>query len=172
MLAVAFQNLRRRLWTPTVLAPLALALIGALGLIFRLSDLAGREPVTKQSLGGPGGLGRLLPAAALAAGQYPPRRSISTVWATVKIWGGREWVLRSLSFTFGVGALVVIWRLARALTYGPSPSWPWPWWPAPRSWSTTPELKQYSGDAFFAVLVFYLKCSGKTSATAAGRPWP
>jgi len=156
MIAAVFQNLRRRLWTPTVLAPLALALIGAVGLIFRLSDLAARDLWTDEAWVALAAL-KASPGAALAAGQSTPPFYLLTVWAAVKIWGGQEWVLRSLSFAFGVGTLVVIWRLARALTS--------------RSVSLvalavvacspimvyySKELKQYSGDAFFAVLVFYL----------------
>ncbi len=139
-----------------MLAPLALALIGALGLIFRLSDLAARDLWTDEAWVALAAL-KASPGAALAAGQSTPPFYLLTVWAAVKIWGGQEWVLRSLSFAFGVGTLVVIWRLARALTS--------------RSVSLlalavvacspimvyySKELKQYSGDAFFAVLVFYL----------------
>jgi len=156
MITTALKNLRRRLWTPSVMAPLALALIGALGLIFRLSDLAARDLWTDEAWVALAAL-KASPAAALAAGQSTPPFYLLTVWAAAKLVGGQEWVLRSLSFAFGVGTLLVIWRLARALTS--------------RSVSLlalavvacspimvyySKELKQYSGDAFFAVLVFYL----------------
>ncbi len=156
MITAAFQNLRRRLWTPSVLAPLALALIGALGLIFRLSDLAARDLWTDEAWVALAAL-KASPGAALAAGQSTPPFYLLTVWAAAKILGGQEWVLRSLSFAFGVGTLVVSWLLARTLTsrrvsllalavVACSPIMVY----------YSKELKQYSGDAFFAVLAFYL----------------
>ena len=93
MIAAAFQNLRRRLWTPSVLAPLALALIGALGLIFRLSDLAARDLWTDEAWVALAAL-KASPGAALAAGQSTPPFYLLTVWAAAKILGGQEWVLR------------------------------------------------------------------------------
>ncbi len=156
MLAAAFQDLRRRLTTPEFLAPLALTLICAVGVVFRLSDLAARDLWTDEAWVALAAL-KASPAAALAAGQSTPPLYLLTVWAAAHLFGGQEWVLRSLSLAFGIGTLAVIWRLARALTsrrvsllalavVACSPIMVY----------YSKELKQYSGDAFFAVLAFYL----------------
>lgn len=128
----------------------------ALAVIFRLCDLAGRDLWTDEAWVA---LAALQPTAreALASGQSTPPFYLLTVWATAKVFGGSEAVLRFWSWLFGVALLPLIWLLARSLTARPA------------SWLTlgtvafspvmvyySKELKQYSGDAFFAVLVFYL----------------
>ena len=156
MLAAAFQDLRRRLTTPDYLAPLALALICAVGVVFRLSDLAARDLWTDEAWVALAAL-NTSPGAALAAGQSTPPLYLLTVWAAAQLFGSQEWVLRSLSLAFGIGTLAIIWRLARVLTsrcvsllalavvaFSPIMVY------------YSKELKQYSGDAFFAVLAFYL----------------
>ena len=96
---------------------------------------------------------------ALAAGQStpPPPFYLLTVWAMVQLWGHSEMVLRSLSWLFGVGTLCLIWRLSRRLVEVPAALL------ALAAVAFSPimvyyskELKQYSGDAFFAVLVLWL----------------
>jgi len=149
-------NLRQRLWSPEVLAPLALALIWVAAVVFRLSDLAARDLWTDEAWVA---LAVLKPTAgaALTAGQSTPPFYILTVWAAAQLLGGQEWVLRSLSFAFGVGTLLCLWLLARRLTARPVALL------ALAALAVSPvmvyyskELKQYSGDAFFAVLVVYL----------------
>ncbi len=146
---------RHFLREPYLLA-LALALIGVLAVVFRLSDLGSRDLWTDEAWVALAAL-KGSPAAALAAGQSTPPFYLLTVWAAAHLWGGSEAILRSLSFFFGLGTLLLSWRLARALaslsssllflaTLAVSPVMVY----------YAKELKQYSGDAFFAVLIFYL----------------
>jgi 4-amino-4-deoxy-L-arabinose transferase-like glycosyltransferase len=135
---------------------LVLALTLILGAVFRLSDLAGRNLWTDEAWVALAAL-QPTPAAALAAGQSTPPFYLLTVWAAAQVFGGSEAVLRSLSFLFGLGTVLLFWPLARRLT---SPA-------AARLALATlafspamvyysKELKQYGGDAFFAVLLFLL----------------
>lgn len=157
MIAVRFiANLKRRLRSPAAPVPLAVALIGVVGIVFRLSDLAARDLWTDEAWVALAAL-KSSAAAALAAGHSTPPFYLLTVWAVAKILGGQEWALRSLSLAFGVGTLLCIWLLARRLMSRPAS------WLALAMVAVSPvmvyyskELKQYSGDAFFAVLVFYL----------------
>ncbi len=135
---------------------LALVIIWGLAVVFRLSDLGGRDLWTDEAWVALAAL-KASPKEALAAGQSTPPFYVLTVWAAAKLWGGSEAVLRSLSFLFGLGTLLLSWRLARSLMSLPSSL------VALAALAVSPvmvyyakELKQYSGDAFFAVLVFYL----------------
>ncbi len=94
---------------------------------------------------------------ALAAGQSTPPFYVLTVWGMVQLWGHGEAVLRGLSWLFGVGTLWLIWPLSRRLAEVPAALL------ALAAVAFSPimvyyskELKQYSGDAFFAVLVLWL----------------
>ena len=141
---------------PAVLVPLALALIWVLALVFRLSDLAARDLWTDEAWVALAAL-KDTPGAALAAGQSTPPFYLLTVWAAAKLLGSQEWALRSLSCAFGIGTLLIFWLLVRRLTsrsiallslamvaFSPIMVY------------YSKELKQYSGDACFAVLVVYL----------------
>ncbi len=139
-----------------VWAAVALGLIFALAVYFRLSDLGGRNLWTDEAWVALAAL-KSTPAEALAAGQSTPPLYLLSVWAAVKVWGASEAVLRAVSFLFGVGTLVLFWRLARPLVSLPVSLL------ALAAVGFSPvlvyyakELKQYSGDAFFAVLIFYL----------------
>ncbi len=151
-----FQNLRRRLASPVGLAYLALALIWVVAVVFRLSDLAARDLWTDEAWVALAAL-KSTPGAALAAGHSTPPFYILTVWAAARLLGSQEWALRSLSFAFGLGTLLIFWLLVRRLTTRPvallalalvafSPVMVY----------YSKELKQYSGDACLAVLVVYL----------------
>jgi len=134
----------------------AVALIFGVAVYFRLYDLGGRDLWTDEAWVA---LAAMKPTAweALAAGQSTPPFYLLTVWAAVQLWGPSELVLRSLSFLFGVGTLALIWRLGRALLEVPAALL------ALTAVGLSPimvyyskELKQYSGDAFFALLAVWL----------------
>ncbi len=135
---------------------MSLALIFLLAAVFRLADLGGRSLWTDEAWVALAAL-KPTPAAALAAGQSTPPFYLLTVWALAHLFGGSEACLRSLSCLFGLGTVLLFWPLARRLA---SPG-------AARlalaAVAISPvlvyyskELKQYSGDAFFAVLLFLL----------------
>jgi 4-amino-4-deoxy-L-arabinose transferase-like glycosyltransferase len=134
----------------------AAALIFGVAVYFRLYDLGGRDLWTDEAWVA---LAAMKPTAreALAAGQSTPPFYLLSVWAVVQLWGPSELVLRGLSFLFGVGTLALVWRLGRSLTEIPAALL------ALAAVAFSPimvyyskELKQYSGDAFFAVLVVWL----------------
>jgi 4-amino-4-deoxy-L-arabinose transferase-like glycosyltransferase len=138
------------------LTALAVALILGVAVYFRLHDLGGRDLWTDEAWVA---LAAMQPTArtALAAGQSTPPLYLLTVWAAVQLWGHSEVVLRGLSLLFGVGTLFLIWRLGRALVEVPAALL------ALAAVAFSPimvyyskELKQYSADAFFAVLVLWL----------------
>jgi hypothetical protein len=157
-------HLSRRLRSPAFLTSLVLALIWALALVFRLSDLAARDLWTDEAWvalaalkSSPAAALKSTPGTAITAGVTTPPFYLLTVWAVAKLLGGQEWALRSLSCAFGLGTLAVLWLLARRLTSRPVALL------ALAAAAVSPvlvyyakELKQYSGDAFFAVLVVYL----------------
>jgi hypothetical protein len=97
------------------------------------------------------------PAEALTAGASTPPLYILTLWGLVQFLGGSEAALRSLSFFFGLGTVLLFIPLSRFLT-------PLPGWLlgtamvalSPIMVYFSRELKQYSGDAFFTVLIFLL----------------
>jgi 4-amino-4-deoxy-L-arabinose transferase-like glycosyltransferase len=138
------------------LTGLAVALIFGVAVYFRLYDLGARNLWTDEAWVA---LAAMQPTAgeALAAGQSTPPFYLLTVWALVQFWGHGEMVLRSLSWLFGVGTLWLIWRLSRVLLEVPAALL------ALTAVAFSPimvyyskELKQYSGDAFFAVLALWL----------------
>lgn len=145
------------------LTAVAVALICGVAVYFRFYDLGGRDLWTDEAWVA---LAAMKPTAreALAAGQSTPPFYLLSVWAAVQLWGHSEVVLRGLSFLFGLGTLVVIWRLGRALLEIPAALL------ALVAVAFSPimvyyskELKQYSGDAFFAVLVVWLAERLRTS---------
>ncbi|MBU4448475.1 MAG: glycosyltransferase family 39 protein, partial [Proteobacteria bacterium] len=138
------------------LTGLAVALIFGVAIYFRLYDLGSRNLWTDEAWVA---LAAMQPTAkeALAAGQSTPPFYLLTVWAMVQLWGHSEMVLRSLSWLFGVGTLCLIWRFSRVLVEIPAALM------ALAAVAFSPimvyyskELKQYSGDAFFAVGVLWL----------------
>jgi hypothetical protein len=86
----------------------------------------------------------------------PPLYQLS-VWGMVQLFGRNETALRLTSLLLGLGTLLLFWPLARALL---------PPWFALTAFALvsvsnrlvyfSKELKQYSADIFFAVLVFWL----------------
>ncbi len=138
------------------LIPAALALLWTVAAVIRLYDLGGRPLWVDEAWVA---LAALQPHLkdALAGSQPTPPLYILTVWALVQLGGASEAVLRSLSFLFGLGTVVLFWPLARRLAPVPAAlaglaavalS--------PRLVYFSKELKQYSGDAFFAVLLLWL----------------
>ncbi len=134
----------------------ALVVIFALAVWFRLSDLGGRNLWTDEAWVALAAL-KATPAEALAAGQSTPPLYLLSVWAAVRAFGPGEAALRALSLFFGLGTLLLFWGLARSLTslrvsllalaavaFSPMMVY------------YAKELKQYSADAFFAVLIFFL----------------
>ncbi len=97
------------------------------------------------------------PAAVLQEGKSTPPLFLLTVWGMVQVLGRSETALRLTSCLLGLGTLLLLWPLAQALL---------PPWRAltvfalasvsPRLVYFSKELKQYSADIFFAVLVFWL----------------
>ena len=138
------------------LTGLAVALIFGAAIFFRLYELGSRNLWTDEAWVA---LAVMQPTAkeALAAGQSTPPFYLLTIWAMVQLWGHSEMVLRGLSWLFGVGTLGLIWRFSRRLVEVPAALL------ALAAVAFSPimvyyskELKQYSGDAFFAVLVLWL----------------
>jgi 4-amino-4-deoxy-L-arabinose transferase-like glycosyltransferase len=138
------------------LTAVALTLIAGVAVFFRLYDLGGRDLWTDEAWVA---LAAMKPTAreALAAGQSTPPLYLLSLWAAVQLWGHSELVLRGLPLLFGVGTLALIWRLARSLVEIPAAIL------ALAAVAFSPvmvyyskELKQYSGDAFFALLLVWL----------------
>ncbi|MBW1992520.1 MAG: glycosyltransferase family 39 protein, partial [Deltaproteobacteria bacterium] len=128
----------------------------ALAAAFRLADLETRNLWTDEAWVALAVL-KASPAEVLAAGKSTPPFYLLTVWALSQVAGTSEAILRALSFAFGLGTVLLFWPLARrlttaapallglaALTFSPVMVY------------FSKELKQYSGDAFFAVLVLLL----------------
>jgi 4-amino-4-deoxy-L-arabinose transferase-like glycosyltransferase len=139
-----------------VWALVVLVVIFAVGIYFRFSDLSGRNLWTDEAWVGLAAL-QATPAAALAAGQSTPPLYILSVWAVARVLGGSEPALRLVSFLLAVGTLFLFWALVRSLVNLPTSLI------SLAALAVSPvmvyygkELKQYSGDAFFAVLIFYL----------------
>jgi len=97
------------------------------------------------------------PGEALTLGRSTPPFYILSLWVLAQVFGGSEAVLRSLSFGFGVGAVILFWFAVRRLV-PPATSLVGLTLVAvsPILVYFSKELKQYSGDAFFAVLVVWL----------------
>jgi len=138
------------------LTALGAALIFGVAVFFRLYDLGGRDLWTDEAWLA---LAAMKPTVreALAARQSTPPFYLLTLWSMVQLWGHSEAVLRGLAFLFGVGTLWLIWRFSRGLVEVPAALLSL----AAVAFSPvmvyySKELKQYSGDAFFAVLVLWL----------------
>jgi hypothetical protein len=125
-------------------------------ILLRVWDLAARNLWTDEAWVALAALAPT-PGAALTLGRSTPPLYVLTVWGLAQVFGGGEAVLRSLSFVFGVGAVILFWFTARRLAK-----------PAaaflglalvavsPVLVYFSKELKQYSGDAFFAILLVLL----------------
>lgn len=135
---------------------LIIAAILAVAVLFRVFDLAARNLWTDEAWVALAALAST-PGEALILGRSTPPFYTLTLWGLVQAFGDNEAVLRSLSFVFGVGGLVLFWPVARRLTsraasflgltlVAVSPVLVY----------FSKELKQYSGDAFFALLVVWL----------------
>jgi len=141
---------------PPWLSALGCAGIVCLAVLFRLSDLGARNLWSDEAWVA---LAALKPSAAeaLAAGQSTPPFYLLGVWLLARLFGSGEVVLRALSFAFGVGTVLLFWPLARRLA---PPAAAWIGWAlvavSPVLVYFSKELKQYSGDAFFAVLAALL----------------
>jgi 4-amino-4-deoxy-L-arabinose transferase-like glycosyltransferase len=142
--------------TPFSRDTLYLLIIWGVAIILRLWDLSARNLWTDEAWVALAALAPT-PDAALTLGCSTPPFYTLTIWGLAQVFGGSEAILRSLSFAFGVGALILFWFVARRLTSRPvsfvglvlvavSPVLVY----------FSKELKQYSGDAFFALLVVWL----------------
>lgn len=135
---------------------LILMLILALGVFFRVYALGGRDLWTDEAWLALAAL-KTTAAEALGARQSTPPFYVLTLWTLTKVWGGSEAALRSLSCFFSLGSVLFFWLLARRLA---SPAATLLGLAAvafsPVMVYYAKELKQYSGDAFFAVLVLFL----------------
>jgi 4-amino-4-deoxy-L-arabinose transferase-like glycosyltransferase len=138
------------------LTALIVTLILGVALYFRLHELGSRNLWTDEAWVA---LAAMEPTTreALAAAQSTPALYLLTLWALVQLGGHGEAVLRGLSLLFGVGTLLLVWSLSRRLLNRPAA------FLALAAVAFSPimvyyskELKQYSGDAFFAVLVLWL----------------
>jgi 4-amino-4-deoxy-L-arabinose transferase-like glycosyltransferase len=141
---------------PTTFTYAILLILFGVAVYFRLYDLGGRDLWTDEAWVA---LAAMKPTAqeALAASQSTPPFYLLSLWGAVQLWGHSELLLRGLSFLFGVGIVVLIWRLGHYLMKVPAALL------ALTAVAFSPimvyyskELKQYSGDAFFAVLVVWL----------------
>lgn len=135
---------------------LAVALF-VLAAFFRLTDLQARNLWTDEAWVALAAL-KDSPAEVLAAGQSTPPFYLLAVWALARVFGGSEAVLRSLSFCFGLGTVLLFYPLARLLATASSASL---LGLAAMTFSPimvyfSKELKQYSGDAFLAVAVLLM----------------
>ncbi len=150
-------------------AALALALV-VLAALFRLMDLQARNLWTDEAWVALAVL-QDSPAEVLAAGQSTPPFYLLAVWALTRVFGGGEAVLRSLSFFFGWGTVLLFYPWARAFTNLPTALLGL----AAISFSPvmvyySKELKQYGGDAFFAVLLLLLV--ERLRAAEGEKGWP
>ena len=128
----------------------------AVGILFRVYGLGERNLWTDEAWVA---LAATQPttAAVLQEGKSTPPLFLLTVWGMVQVWGRSETALRLTSCLLGLGTLLLLWPLAqallppgRALTVFALAS------VSPRLVYFSKELKQYSADIFFAVLVFWL----------------
>jgi hypothetical protein len=133
-------------------------MVGILGIavLFRVWDLSVRNLWTDEAWVALAALAPT-PGEALTLGRSTPPFYILTIWGLAQGLGGSEAVLRSLSFAFGVGSVALFWFTARRLA-GQAASLLGLTLVAvsPVLVYFSKELKQYSGDAFFAVLVVWL----------------
>ncbi|MFW6123090.1 MAG: glycosyltransferase family 39 protein [Thermodesulfobacteriota bacterium] len=133
-----------------------IAIILGVAVLFRVWDLAARNLWTDEAWVALAALAST-PIEALKLGRSTPPFYTLTIWGLAQVFGPNEAVLRSLSFVFGVGSVMLFWLAARRLTsravsllglslVAVSPVLVY----------FSKELKQYSGDAFFAILVVWL----------------
>ena len=128
----------------------------ALAALFRLADLSARNLWTDEAWVA---LAVLQPSVGevLASGHSTPPLYLLTIWALAQVFGSGEAVLRALSLCFGLGTVFLFWPLARSLTAtAPALLGLTALTFSPIMVYYSKELKQYSGDAFFAVLVLLL----------------
>ncbi len=128
----------------------------AVGIFFRVYDLGERSLWTDEAWVALAAI-QPTPSAVLQAGKSTPPLYLLTVWGMVQLFGRSEIVLRLTSCLLGLGTLLLLWPLARALL---------PPWNALIAFALgsvsyrlvyfSKELKQYSADIFFAVLIFFL----------------
>lgn len=127
-----------------------------LAVLFRLSDLEARNLWTDEAWVALAALAPS-PTEALTLGRSTPPFYTLALWVLAHLFGGGELVLRSLSCAFGLGTVLLFRPLARRLVspgaallglalVAVSPVLVY----------FSKELKQYSGDAFFAVLLAWL----------------
>jgi 4-amino-4-deoxy-L-arabinose transferase-like glycosyltransferase len=135
---------------------LYLFIIWVAAVLFRVWDISARNLWTDEAWVALAALAPS-PGQALILGRSTPPFYTLTIWGLAQVFGGSEAVLRSLSLAFGVGTLILFWFVARRLTsratslvglaiVAVSPVLVY----------FSKELKQYSGDAFFALLVVWL----------------
>lgn len=135
---------------------LVLVVILALGVFFRLYGLGERNLWTDEAWVALAAL-QEHPAAVIEEGQSTPPLYLLAVWAWAHWVGKSEAVLRLTSCLFGIGTLFLGWRLARRLlSPGAALAALTAIAVSPRLVYYSKELKQYSADAFFAVLALVL----------------
>ncbi len=165
------QQIEPEIYWPRQLTGRLLALLGVLlglAVLFRLSDLGVRNLWTDEAWVALAAL-KSTPAAALAAGQSTPPLYLLTLWALAQVFGGSEVVLRSLSFILGMGTVFLFWLLARKLVRpGAALVGLAAVACSPVMVYFSKELKQYSGDAFFAVLMVLLAERWRSQEGAGG----
>jgi hypothetical protein len=125
-------------------------------ILFRLWDISARNLWTDEAWVALAALAPT-PGEALILGRSTPPFYVLAVWGLAQWFGGSEAVLRSLSFIFGVGTVVLFWFAARRLaTLAAALLGQALVAVSPVLVYFSKELKQYSGDAFFAVLLVLL----------------
>ena len=132
-----------------------LALFG-IAILLRVWDLSARNLWTDEAWVALAALAPT-PHDALVLGRSTPPFYVLTIWGLAHLFGGSEAVLRSLSLVFGVGTVALFWFTARRLASLPTAllgSFLVAVSPVLVYFSK--ELKQYSADAFFAVLLVWL----------------
>jgi hypothetical protein len=138
-----------------------------LAVLFRLADFSTRNLWTDEAWVALAVL-KPTPGEALAAGQSTPPFHLLAVWVLARVFGSSEAVLRSLSLFFGLGTVLLFWPLARTLTSRAAALMGLTALAfSPIMVYYSKELKQYSGDAFFAVLILLL-----TERLRASQGWP
>ena len=135
---------------------LYLLIILGVAIILRLWDISARNLWTDEAWVALSALAPT-PGAALTLGRSSPPFYTLTIWGLAQLLGGSEMVLRSLSFVFGVGTLILFWLVARRLTSRTASLLGLALMAvSPVLVYFSKELKQYSGDAFFALLAVWL----------------
>jgi len=143
-------------WCRPEVQRLVVLAILAMAVVFRLFDLSARNLWTDEAWVALAVL-EATPSQVLAQGQSTPPLYLLTLWLLAKLCGGSEAVLRSLSFVFGVGTVALFWPWARGLASPGSALLGLAAVAAsPVLVYFSKELKQYSGDAFFALALFLL----------------